>query len=566
MPRPPVLGYLQSAVADNTAHSQMDKLIFENKMSNIQSEWGTYSEQQEGYDPVMEFAEGMIPVGGVLKKVNMNKVRKYLHYVKDKSLFKKGKEPDWWGSGGWGKVGGGRIYKKPLVKYNVKNYQGKRKAIKRYNPITQKEDTIKPWWEEHGDWDLLNRQQGGPAERAPLLGYMNPVFNPEGSGYDMETALDAGLTRDEIGHMGSLDPRTGMVLKGKSHESWNPMVQTEMSLGNTVEYDPDKGRYFSVEGGMYNPAIQDETAHSQMDRLMFENELEQQPQHSMRTYQQGYDPAKAISEGDFLPPVGMAKAIYKTSEPVWKYATGESLLEAMESSIKESLPKIFPKKPRKWLKEGVLKKAYEKEAWWPGKGRTKPKLSEEGRKELEKISKELHNVELNLPKIKPTDLDKIEDARGALDASLAEGISEFSRLGTMSSSRVKYIDKLSKSMKSVANKYYNRPENINEFENMQKRLFDYYEPHMPKVRAGGKYGTELKPLSQHEKWRWVTESVDKMPPPDQAQILGGFYEPYKIWNTLLGKTGNWGAARGNLKLKPDVLNPNIVPVNKRRPK
>jgi hypothetical protein len=34
MPRPPVLGYLQSAVADNTAHSQMDKLLFEDEMSN----------------------------------------------------------------------------------------------------------------------------------------------------------------------------------------------------------------------------------------------------------------------------------------------------------------------------------------------------------------------------------------------------------------------------------------------------------------------------------------------------------------------------------------------------
>ena len=155
-------------------------------------------------------------------------------------------------------------------------------------------------------------QQGGPAERAPLLGYMNPVFNPEGSGYDMETALDAGLTRDEIGHMGSLDPRTGMVLKGKSHESWNPMVQKEMSLGNTVEYDPDKGRYFSVEGGMYNPAIQDETAHSQMDRLMFENELEQQPQHSMRTYQQGYDPAMEWGEG--MMPIGGALRLLKGSK------------------------------------------------------------------------------------------------------------------------------------------------------------------------------------------------------------------------------------------------------------
>ena len=34
MPRPPVLGYLQSAVADNTAHSQMDRLLFEDEMDN----------------------------------------------------------------------------------------------------------------------------------------------------------------------------------------------------------------------------------------------------------------------------------------------------------------------------------------------------------------------------------------------------------------------------------------------------------------------------------------------------------------------------------------------------
>ena len=69
MPRPPVLGYLQSAVADNTAHSQMDKLLFEDEMSNIQPEWGTISNPDEGYDPAMEFAEGMMPIGGVLKSL-----------------------------------------------------------------------------------------------------------------------------------------------------------------------------------------------------------------------------------------------------------------------------------------------------------------------------------------------------------------------------------------------------------------------------------------------------------------------------------------------------------------
>ena len=105
---------------------------------------------------------------------------------------------------------------------------------------------------------------------------------------------------------------------------------------------------------------------------------------------------------------------------------------------------------------------------------------------------------------------------------------------------------------------------------MQQKLFKYYERHIPKVRAGGIYGTELKPLSQNEKWAWVTEDLNRFPPSMQRDALGAFYEPYKIWNTLIGRTrapfGVEGASRRNLKLKPDVLNPDIVPVNKRRPK
>ena len=119
--------------------------------------------------------------------------------------------------------------------------------------------------------NLPKKQSGG------IVGMQHggPVFNPESSGYDMQTALAAGLERDERGHMGSLDPRTGMVLKGRLHESWNPMAQTEMSLGNTIEYDPDEGRYFSVPGGMYESAPADETAHDQMNNLIFENEIKQ---------------------------------------------------------------------------------------------------------------------------------------------------------------------------------------------------------------------------------------------------------------------------------------------------
>ena len=158
---------------------------------------------------------------------------------------------------------------------------------------------------------LPSFQQGGPAERPPVLGYMQPGFNPEGYGYDMNTAEEAGLERDEFGHMGSLDPRTGMVLKGRKHESWNPMVQEEMYRGNTVMYNPNEDRYFSIEGGMYEPAVQDETAHSQMDRLMFENELKQQPQYYMSKYEEGYDPVMDFVEG--MMPVGAGLRVLKGS-------------------------------------------------------------------------------------------------------------------------------------------------------------------------------------------------------------------------------------------------------------
>ena len=156
-------------------------------------------------------------------------------------------------------------------------------------------------------------QEGGQVRQSPM-DFRQPSFDPFGSGYDIETALEAGLDRDEYGHMGSLDPRTGMVLKGRGHESWNPMVQTEMGLGSTVEYEPDKGRFFAKPMGMYESAVQDETGQSQMDRILFENELAQQPQYSMSAYEEGYNPAREIAEGAFLP-IGGAISLAKSAVP-----------------------------------------------------------------------------------------------------------------------------------------------------------------------------------------------------------------------------------------------------------
>ena len=106
-------------------------------------------------------------------------------------------------------------------------------------------------------------------------------FDPEGSGYDKKTAdeliemwpltipkpdrygeyegetieqqdaFEAWVWHEDVQgwepHGGSLDPRTGMLLKGMKHSTINLTLEEEERLGtNKFEYNPLKGRYFSV--------------------------------------------------------------------------------------------------------------------------------------------------------------------------------------------------------------------------------------------------------------------------------------------------------------------------------
>ena len=106
-------------------------------------------------------------------------------------------------------------------------------------------------------------------------------FDPEGSGYDKKTAdeliemwpltipkpdrygeyegetieqqdaFEAWVWHEDVKdwepHGGSLDPRTGMLLKGMKHSTINLTLEEEERLGtNKFEYNPLKGRYFSV--------------------------------------------------------------------------------------------------------------------------------------------------------------------------------------------------------------------------------------------------------------------------------------------------------------------------------
>lgn len=71
-------------------------------------------------------------------------------------------------------------------------------------------------------------------------------FDSAGDGYDYQTAIDSGGSADDLGHWQSLDPRTGQVLKGRNHPTWDKTVEEETKLGNTI-IKSDDGRYYSTK-------------------------------------------------------------------------------------------------------------------------------------------------------------------------------------------------------------------------------------------------------------------------------------------------------------------------------
>jgi len=105
-----------------------------------------------------------------------------------------------------------------------------------FRDITEEERTTRGGWP-------LKREPVSP-KREPYRGAQKVTFDPEGAGYDYDTATAAGDKPDETGHMGSLDPRTGMVLKGRRHSTWDKMVEAEQRRGNQIVKRGN--RYYSV--------------------------------------------------------------------------------------------------------------------------------------------------------------------------------------------------------------------------------------------------------------------------------------------------------------------------------
>jgi hypothetical protein len=74
---------------------------------------------------------------------------------------------------------------------------------------------------------------------------ISSTFNPEGSGYDYDTARKYGLKPDETGHWPSREPRTGKILKGRKHKTWHKTVKGEDDAGYKII--KRNGQYFSVK-------------------------------------------------------------------------------------------------------------------------------------------------------------------------------------------------------------------------------------------------------------------------------------------------------------------------------
>lgn len=69
-------------------------------------------------------------------------------------------------------------------------------------------------------------------------------FDPEGKGYDYETAEKYGIKPDETGHWQSREPKTGLLLKGRGHETWHKTVEGEKEAGYKIF--KKGGRYYSM--------------------------------------------------------------------------------------------------------------------------------------------------------------------------------------------------------------------------------------------------------------------------------------------------------------------------------
>ena len=132
------------------------------------------------------------------------------------------------------------------------------------------------------------------------------MFDPEGKGYDYKTAKSGGLgpdgTGENKGHWGSvtmaseadkkkfgLPDESYILLKGKSHETWEKAVKGEQDRG--FEIKKYGNRYYSIPANEKNP--KDKTGYNgQPDDPLEPNTIIEENVLGMKVIKAGTDLAK----------------------------------------------------------------------------------------------------------------------------------------------------------------------------------------------------------------------------------------------------------------------------------
>jgi len=268
MPR--LIDYLESAEADNTGTSRMDRLLAENEISNMHTEGSLWAD--EPYDPARSIAEGDFTPMGLIGKAGKMK----------------------WAS---------------VMDDELRRLRNFRKWIKEGASTPLDPQTL----------DEFGRVIEHSAKTRILKGGRQ--------------GFEKGKQYSEKYKGTDVPSNVGRSRKFGSRK-WNPPVPEEQLIDPKIKFQL---------GGL---AVQDETAHTNMDRLIAEYGQSQEPQYSVREYQEPYDPVRAIAEGDFMP-VGAGLRIMKGS-PYW--STVKNLMGKSSNRYKKKW-EVYEDAARKFGKE-----------------------------------------------------------------------------------------------------------------------------------------------------------------------------------------------------------------------
>ena len=334
MSRP--IDYLESAVSDRP-HSQMDRLLFEDEMSQQPQHF--MRAYQEGYDPAKAIAEGdFMPMGAGVKLYRG--VPKWYRG----QMVKGGKHVSPSTLSGTSTKG---VYATPKKQYAIE-------YANTNNPLIGRNLGLQTALKIQSDKGI---KKGG--------GYLLEFDVPE----KWYSIMDASR------YFNPTIPRSlkEYFIPGGIPKEYLKKVHKGYQEGGPAERPPLLG--------YMNPAVQDETADSQMNRIMFENELKQQPQYSMGIQQEVYDPAQAWGEG-MMPIGGMAKLVkHGTSK-------GKKILDFIKSDLKKNTKRLsMEAKEHANQIKNIKKDIKETQSWWTKKGKPSFKTAEEVRNQMELVEK-----------------------------------------------------------------------------------------------------------------------------------------------------------------------------------